>query len=88
MIDPEEFEAVFGSNKNISYDAKTVEKIQANRDKVGGELMVEKLLKTLGVDAGLTSLIMEPAVKTKAHVFNSFKTISAQVQRLVERASF
>ena len=55
MFDYENFKDVFGSSKEIDYDAKIVKNIRKNRESLEGELFIDKLLKALNVPKGTKS---------------------------------
>ena len=57
MIDPDDFEAVFGSNPTVAYDEETRRKIHHHRQALEKELFIDRLLKALGIADGLFSKI-------------------------------
>lgn len=48
----DDFDAIFGFNKNVVYDGKVVEQIISNRRALDNRLFADRLLGLLGVKAG------------------------------------
>lgn len=48
----DDFDAVFGFNKNVVYDGKVIEQIISNRRALDNRLFADRLLGLLGVKAG------------------------------------
>lgn len=54
MDDFDEFEAVFGNNSNIAYEKPAADEIRQRRRSLEGELFIDRLLKALGVQKGMS----------------------------------
>ena len=56
MFDWTDFDAVFQQNPNFSYDTKTVEQIRKRRREFDGKLFVDRILESIGLKNGESSL--------------------------------
>ncbi len=50
MDDFENFDTLFAADRSFAYGEQTITKILKSRRSVDNELLIEKLLKTLGVE--------------------------------------
>lgn len=53
MLNVEDFDNVFEDKPSDQYEPGTIDKIRESRSKLGGHLLVEKLLGALGIQEGL-----------------------------------
>jgi hypothetical protein len=49
----EEFESTFRNNKKVAYAGQTIEQIRSNRQALENVLFVDRLLRVLGINAGM-----------------------------------
>ena len=54
MDDSDDFEVVFGSNSNIAYEQTAANDIKQRRSTLENELFIDRLLKALGVQKGMS----------------------------------
>ena len=54
MDDSDDFEVVFGTNSNIAYDETAANDIKRRRRSLENELFIDRLLKALGVQKGMS----------------------------------
>ena len=52
MIEFEDFEQLFDSDIDSTFDGSVVEDIRKHRERLGGHLLIEKLLHALGLQNG------------------------------------
>ena len=57
MFDWTDFDTVFQQNPNFFYDTKTVEQIRKRRREFDGKLFVDRILESIGLKNGESSLI-------------------------------
>lgn len=54
MDDSDDFEVVFGNNSNIAYEGTAANDIRQRRSTLENELFIDRLLKALGVQKGMS----------------------------------
>ena len=56
MEESDDFEVVFGNNSNIAYGETAANDIKHRRRSLENELFIDRLLKALGVQTGMSSI--------------------------------